>query len=103
VQTATQIERAAAGLDSLAYRLRALPVSGGDVPHLEAWLGGWHRYAELGRQYAVFLRERGNANPGSLLTDSVLEARKADDFALANKLGACAFFATPQPDPSNGF
>jgi len=103
VQTAAQIDRAAAGLDSLADRLRALPASGGDVPHVEAWLEGWHRYAERGRQYAIFLRERGNANPGSLLADSVSEARAADDFALANKLGSCAFFATPQPDPSNGF
>jgi hypothetical protein len=102
-QTAAQIDRAAAGLDSLANRLRALPASASDRPHVDTWLDGWHRYTELGRQYAVFLRQYGNAQPGSLLVKSVHEASVADNFALANGLGSCTFFATPQPDPSNGF
>ena len=57
----------------------------------------------LGRRYALFLRQNGNASPGQLINDSVREARAADNFALANGLKWCSLFATPQPDPSNGF
>jgi hypothetical protein len=102
-QAAAQIDRAASGLDRLADRLWALPASAADRPHVKVWLDGWHRYIGLGRRYAVFLRQHGNANAGSLIADSVREAKTADNFALANGLGSCELFATPAPDPANGF
>jgi Protein of unknown function (DUF2510) len=103
-KTAAQIETAAGGLDRLADRLRALPVSAVDRAHVDSWLAGWHRYTNLGRQYAAFLRQRGDANAGSLIATSAREATVADNFARANGLGTCELFATPTPlDPSSSF
>jgi uncharacterized protein DUF2510 len=103
VQAADGIDHAAGGLDALAERLRILPASDLDRPHINGWLDGWHRYTALGRQYASFLRQNGTKNPGHLLAGGVKEAHLADDFALANGLKSCTFSYTPQPDPSNGF
>ena len=103
VQTADQIQKAAAGLDNLTATLRSLPIAVVDRVPVNTWLDGWTRYIALGRSYADFLRQHGTANPGSLITDSVNQAKAADKFALANGLGGCALFATPQPDPSNEF
>jgi hypothetical protein len=102
-QAADQIDHAAAGLDALAARLRALPVSDADRPPVHGWLDGWQRYTAAGRQYAIFLRQHGNQDPGRVLDDGVRQARLADDFALANGLKSCTFSFTPQPDPSTGF
>jgi len=102
-QAAGQIDHAAAGIDALAGRLRALPVSAADRPHVAGWLDGWQHYTAAGRAYASFLRQHGNQDPGHLLDDGVKQARVADDFALANGLKSCTFSFTPQPDPSTGF
>ena len=102
-QAAGQIDHAAAGLDALAGRLRALPVSDADRPHVDGWLDGWQRYTAAGRQYATFLRQHGTSDPGHVLDNGVKEARLSDDFALANGLKNCTFSFTPQPDPSTGF
>jgi hypothetical protein len=102
-QAADQIDHAAAGLDTLSGRLRALPVSDADRPHVNGWLDGWQRYTAAGRQYATFLRQHGVSDPGHLLNNGVKQARLADDFSLANGLKSCTFSFTPQPDPSNGF
>ena len=102
-QTADQIQKAATGLDTLTATLRSLPVAGADRVPVNTWLDGWSRYISLGRRYSDFLRQQGNANPGSLITDSVAQAKASDKFALANGLGGCSLFATPQPDPSNEF
>jgi hypothetical protein len=102
-QAADQIDHAAAGLDALAGRLRALPISDADRPHVDGWLDGWQRYTAAGRQYAAFLRQHGNSDPGHLLDHGVAQARLADNFALANGLNSCTFSFTPQPDPSTGF
>jgi hypothetical protein len=102
-QAADAIDHAAVGLDTLAERLRALPATDVDRPHINGWLDGWHRYTASGRQYAAFLRQHGASNPGHVLDDGVRQAHLADDFALANGLRSCTFSYTPQPDPSNGF
>jgi hypothetical protein len=102
-QAAGQIDHAAAGIDALARRLRALPVGAADRPRVVGWLAGWQRYTAAGRAYASFLRQHGNEDPGHLLDDGVRQARVADDFALANGLKSCTFSFTPQPDPSTGF
>jgi hypothetical protein len=101
-QAADQIDHAASGLDGLAGRLRALPVSDADRPHVDGWLDGWQRYTAAGRQYATFLRQHGNSDPGHVLANGVDQARLADNFALANGLKSCTFSFTPQPDPSTG-
>jgi hypothetical protein len=103
VQTADQIQRAALGLETLTATLRSLPVADADRGPVTAWLDGWSRYIALGRRYADFLRQHGDANPGSLITDSVAQAKESDTFALANGLNGCSLFATPQPNPANGF
>jgi hypothetical protein len=103
-QAADSAEKAAAGMDSLAASLRSIPASAADRPFIDSWLDGWNRYAALGRQYATFLRQHGTATPGKQLRDSILhEASVADNFVLANGLGACEFTVAPNQDPSNGF
>jgi hypothetical protein len=105
-QTATQIEKAASGLDGLTATLRSLPMAAPDRAPINTWLDGWNRYIAFGRSYAAFLRTHPNANdnPTSLITDSVNQAKASDHFALANGLNRCALFATPRPtDPTSEF
>ena len=102
-QAAAGIDHAAAGLDGLAGRIRALPASDVDRPHIRSWLDGWQLYTAAGRQYATFLRQHGVNDPGHVLDKGVREAHLADDFALANGLKSCTFSFTPRPDPSSGF
>jgi hypothetical protein len=101
---ATQIDRAADGLDRLASHLRAIPAPDADRPHINSWLDGWTRYAGLGRQYSTVLRQHGTPDkaPQAEL-DARREATSADRFALANGLKGCTFLVTPRPtDPSSG-
>jgi hypothetical protein len=103
-QAADGADAAANGLDRLAVTLRGLPAAPPDRPFIGSWLDGWHRYAELGHQYAAFLRAHGTANPSRQLLDGIAhEASVADNFALANGLKACTFVTTPSPDPSTEF
>ena len=91
-QTASDIDKAATGLDRLATQLGALPDSPTDQPYVEAWLNEWHQYATLGRQYADYLRQHGTAGkqPEVVTTGNQVAAR-ATDFALANHLDSCQF------------
>jgi hypothetical protein len=102
IQAAGSIDRAAGGLDALAARIGALPAADIDRSHIDGWLAGW--YTALGRQYAAFLRQHGNAQPPDpLIRDSRHEASLEERFAMANGLKRCTFSFTPQPDPQNGF
>ncbi len=100
-KAADQIDRAAAGLDDLANRLANLPAAPPDQPHIAAWLDGWHRYDAVGHQYADHLRKHGATGkaPAVLKTGADL-AKRVDNFARANGLGACLFAFAYTPDPS---
>ncbi|MGH9123777.1 MAG: DUF2510 domain-containing protein [Acidimicrobiales bacterium] len=89
---ASDIDKAATGLDGLANQLSALPDTAIDAPFVSTWLGEWHQYASLGRQYADFLRQHGTTDkePQVLKTGGTVAA-KASNFALANHLNACQF------------
>jgi len=91
-KTASDIDKASAGLDDLANQLGALPDSATDAPFVSTWLGEWHQYAGLGRQYASFLRLHGvtEKEPPVLKTAGTVAA-KASNFALANHLNSCQF------------
>jgi len=101
-QTADRIDQVAAAIDGLGQRLRALPVVPADQPHVAAWLDGWSRYTADGRAYGQFLRQHGFKKPGHLLDASTRDQHTADNFALANGLKRCTFFAVYQPNPANG-
>jgi hypothetical protein len=98
---ATQIDKAAAGLDDLANRLAALPAATPDQPHIAMWLDGWHRYDVLGHQYADELRREaatGKAPP--ILKEAADLAKAVDNFSRANGLDACDFAYAYVADPS---
>ncbi len=98
---ADQIDQAAVGLDALATRLAALPVSDLDKPRVGAWLDGWHQYDAIGHQYADFLRTHGATGPApAVLKTGAVLARSIDNFARANGLHDCEFSFAYNPDPS---
>lgn len=101
-QTADRVDQVAANLDGLAGRLRAIPASPADQPHIADWLAIWARYTADGRMYANFLRQHGFRNPGSVLAPSNRDQHEADNFALANGLKDCTFFTVIQGNPENG-
>lgn len=100
-QAADQIDRAAKGLDDLADRLAILPAATADRPHITAWLDGWHRYDEIGRVYAEYLRQHGTPQKRpAFLVDAAQLARNVDNFARANGLKGCLFTFVFVADPS---
>jgi hypothetical protein len=101
-QTADRIDQVAASIDQLASRLRAVPATPADRPHITGWLDLWSRYTSDGRAYANFVRQHGVKSPGHILDSSSRDQHAADNFALANGLSDCTFFTVIQGNPENG-
>jgi hypothetical protein len=98
---ASQIDKAAGGLDALANRLAAFPAAAVDKPHIATWLDGWYRYDIIGHQYADYLRQHGASGKAPpVLKSAATLAKAADSFARANGLGGCLFAFAYNPDPS---
>ena len=102
-ESAAQSRKAADGLDALAGRLRALPVSAVDAPFVATWLDDWSTFVETGRRYATTL-DSGDvrtANKVAKAGDTAQE--RADRFARGNALKSCqlraAFVAPPRQSP----
>jgi hypothetical protein len=101
LQAATQIDKASAGLDTLATKLAALPIAPVDQPRITTWLAGWSRYDNMGRQYAAELRtEASTGKAPPVLKAAAAVAKTADDFARANGLNACLFEYAYSAPPS---
>jgi hypothetical protein len=102
-EVAAQSRRAADGLEALAVRLEALPVSGPDRPFVAKWLDDWRTFVDTGRQYANVL-ETGNVRAANKIATSGDPAQaRADGFARANRVKDCqlraVFVAPPRQSP----
>jgi hypothetical protein len=98
---ASQIDKAAVGLDALADRLAAFPAAEIDRPHITTWLDGWRQYDAIGHQYAEYLRQHGASGKApTMLKSAAGLAKTADNFARANGLDGCLFAFAYNPDPS---
>lgn len=101
LQAAAQIDKASAGLDTLATKLAELPIAPVDQPQVTTWLAGWSRYDDMGRQYAAELRtEASTGKAPPVLKAAAGVAKAADDFARANGLTACLFEYAYSAPPS---
>lgn len=86
---AGRVERAAAGLEGLAGRLRALPVAAADRPRVDRWLDDWDAYAAAGRRYARALRTGDQAAVGRAGPRGEHLARRIYLFSRANGMDRC--------------
>ena len=87
-QVAAQVEDAATRLAAVAARLGNLPVAADDRADVEAWLGDWARYVELGREYADAVRAK-RPEQTKIASDGAEAGRRVTVFAQANKLSDC--------------
>jgi hypothetical protein len=95
-QVADQVDAAADGIARLADDLGALPAATVDQPHIDAWLSNWKLFAQTGHQYADALRSGTAKQRSALVAQGEKPQQAADNFARANGLKKCSFFAVPQ-------
>lgn len=102
-QTAAGVNHAADGITGLAGKLSALPVAEpAQAASVQAWLADWHRYADVGRQYASLLQS-GNVAGGQRVAQSGGPAyQRADKFARANHLDDCQFYVLLRAPQNSG-
>lgn len=97
--TAEAAAKAADGLEALAGRLRALPVSPSDAPFVARWLDDWGTFVSAGRRYAAIL-DQGDIRAADQAAKAGDAAQgRADRFARSNGLTDCQLRAVFVPPP----
>ena len=96
-EVAPTIEARAEALDELVRTLQALEVQPGARSEVEAWLGDWETYIDVGRRYADALRE-GDPDQYSAVADEGLAPQaRISAFARVNGFESCALDGVPLP------
>ena len=96
-EVAPTIEARADSLDELVRTLKAVEVQLDARPEVDAWLGDWDAYIDVGRRYADALRE-GDPDQYSAVANEGLEPQaRISAFARVNGFESCALDGVPLP------
>lgn len=88
-RVATEVERAATGIDGLADELGALPVAEADRVAVARWVDDWRAFAAVGHRYADAARRGDGQAVARVEREAGAPAERIYRFAAGNDADAC--------------
>lgn len=96
-EVAPTIEARADSLDELVRALKAVEVQPDSRSEVEAWLGDWDAYIDVGRRYAEALREGDPDRYSAVADEGLAPQARISAFARTNGFESCALDGVPLP------
>lgn len=88
---AQRIEKTATDLSGVLAELRRIPVAAPDRPEIEAWLGDWALFIDVGHRYAAAVRRGKPSEFKKVGAQGDAPSRRIYQFSKANDMPSCVF------------
>ena len=93
-ELARRIEKTATDLTGVLAELRRIPVAEPDRVEVEAWLGDWQLFIDVGHRYAAAVRRGKPSQFKKVSAEGDAPSRRIYQFSNANDMPSCVFSMT---------